>query len=374
MAWPLLSLVACGAVHRNHRSARLVANLEPTAGSAASAPAERWVAAYASLPAPVTRAWHGLLASEGRVHLLSGATAAAVSNSIVAPLDLIRLNMMVAKTQVSAMTMARRIFAENGVPGLWRGNSADVARAMPASAIRFYSFALAKANLPTLLPIALATPVAISLLSGGFAGMCAMTVCFPLESVRTRMAQLSDRDTAGLVGYTVRIVRTEGVPSLFRGITPSLVSVMPYFAMRFGIYDILKRQQERRSEGPPSAGATAACGMLAGLIASATTFPMEVVRRRAMVGSGERNPFVAMARIARQEGVRQGLYKGYGINIVKVAPSAGITFHTYEATRRTLLASRADAAAALRRQQQIAGPRTSRRELQSTGGAAEASR
>ena len=160
MAWPLLSLVACGAVHRNHRSSRLVANLEPTAGSAASAPAERWVAAYASLPAPVTRAWHGLLASEGRVHLLSGATAAAVSNSIVAPLDLIRLNMMVAKTQVSAMTMARRIFAENGVPGFWRGNSADVARAMPASAIRFYSFALAKANLPTLLPIALATPLA----------------------------------------------------------------------------------------------------------------------------------------------------------------------------------------------------------------------
>lgn len=326
------------------------------------------MAAYASLPAPVTRAWHGLIASEGRVHLLSGAVAAAVSNSIVAPLDLIRLNMMVARTQVSAMTMARRIFAENGVPGFWRGNSADVARAMPASAIRFYSFALAKANLPTLLPMALATPVAISLLSGGFAGMCAMTVCFPLESVRTRMAQLSDRDTAGLVGYTVSVVRTEGVSSLFRGLTPSLVSVMPYFAMRFGIYDILKRQQERRSDGKPSAAATAACGMLAGLIASASTFPMEVVRRRAMVGSGERNLFVAMARIAKQEGVRQGLYKGYGINIIKVAPSAGITFHTYEAMRRTLLSSRADSAAALRRQQQTAGSRGSRRD-RSIGGA-----
>ena len=37
--------------------------------------------------------------------------------------------------------------------------------------------------------------------------------------------------------------------------------------------------------------------MLAGLTASALTFPCEVARRRAMVGAaGERNPLMAMAR------------------------------------------------------------------------------
>jgi len=62
--------------------------------------------------------------------------------------------------------------------------------------------------------------------------------------------------------------------------------------------------------------------MLAGLAASALTFPCEVARRRAMVGAaGERNPLMAMARIARNEGFFQGLYKGYAINMVKVMPS-----------------------------------------------------
>ena len=43
----------------------------------------------------VRRAWYRLLSSDARVHLLSGAIAATVSNTIVAPLDVIRLNIMV---------------------------------------------------------------------------------------------------------------------------------------------------------------------------------------------------------------------------------------------------------------------------------------
>ena len=62
--------------------------------------------------------------------------------------------------------------------------------------------------------------------------------------------------------------------------------VLPYFAVRFGLYDILKREHQRQTGGAqPSAAATASFGMLAGLAASALTFPCEVARRRAMVGS-----------------------------------------------------------------------------------------
>ena len=35
------------------------------------------------------------------------------------------------------------------------------------------------------------------------------------------------------------------------------------------------------------------------------------------------------------EGVA-GLYKGYGVNVIKVAPSSAITFLTYETVRRAL--------------------------------------
>lgn len=298
------------------------------------------------LVVPTKRAWNKLLASDARVHLLSGAVAAAVSNSIVAPLDVIRLNIMVSKTPLSAMSVVQTVWAQSGLAGFWRGNTADVARAVPASAIRFYSFAAYKANLPMLVPAALASGASISLLAGGFAGMTAMLACFPLESVRTRMAQVSDRSSANLLLYTAKIAREEGVQALYRGLTPSLISVLPYFAVRFGLYDILKREHSRRTDGAqPSAAATASFGMVAGLAASASTFPCEVARRRAMVGGGERNPFAAMAKIARNEGFLRGLYKGYALNMVKVVPSAAITFYTYEATRRALLESRRDPAA-----------------------------
>ena len=72
--------------------------------------------------------------------------------------------------------MIQRVHAQNGLAGFWRGNSADVARAAPASAIRFYAFAAYKAKLTasTVLPAALKGAASISLFAGGFAGMTAM--------------------------------------------------------------------------------------------------------------------------------------------------------------------------------------------------------
>ena len=75
--------------------------------------------------------------------------------------------------------------------------------------------------------------------------MTAMMACFPLESVRTRMAQVSDLDTRNLFLYTANIVRSEGVPALYRGLTPSLISVLPYFAVRLGLYDLVVRVEVR---------------------------------------------------------------------------------------------------------------------------------
>ena len=50
---------------------------------------------------------------------------------------------------------------------------------------------------------------------------------------------------------------------------------------------------------------------------------MEVVRRRAMVGAVASNPFKAVPQIVAGEGLA-GLYKGYGVNVVKVARATGL--------------------------------------------------
>ena len=77
--------------------------------------------------------------------------------------------------------------------------------------------------------------------------------------------------------------------------------------------------------------------MLAGLIASASTFPMEVVRRRAMLGTVVSNPIAAIPQIVRAEGFA-GLYKGYGVNVIKVSIAHQMTLCPRAAQPRAQLA------------------------------------
>lgn len=110
---------------------------------------------------------------------------------------------------------------------------------------------------------------------------------------------------------------------------------MPYFGVRFGVYDILRRWHTAVADGPIGPQFSAAFGFASGFAASGLTFPMEVVRRRAMVGAAASNPLRAVPAILQAEGVA-GLYKGFSVNIVKVAPASAITFFTYESVRRAL--------------------------------------
>lgn len=109
-----------------------------------------------------------LLHSSAARHLIAGAAAGVVSNTAVAPLDILRLNLMVSQKRTSVWKVAAGIYADGGVRAFWKGNVADVLRTIPASAVRFYSFAVYKAQLPAYLALASITaPAATSVLAGG---------------------------------------------------------------------------------------------------------------------------------------------------------------------------------------------------------------
>ena len=287
---------------------------------------------------PLRRRTQRMLRSDAARHLIAGAAAGVVSNTIVAPLDIIRINLMVSPTRSTPLRVAKQIYAGGGLPAFWQGNLADVYRTIPASAVRFYSFAVYKLQLPQHLgAMGLNSgPAVVSLLAGGFAGMTAMALLFPLETVRTQMATASALKGVGILGFSKSLVAKEGVRGLYRGLPASLVSVMPYFSVRFGVYDMLRRWHIAIADGDLiPAQFSAAYGFAAGFAASGLTFPFEVVRRRAMVGAFNGGPLLAVPAIVRAEGLA-GLYKGYFVNVVKVAPSSAITFLTYESVRQLL--------------------------------------
>jgi solute carrier family 25 (mitochondrial phosphate transporter), member 23/24/25/41 len=82
----------------------------------------------------------------------------------------------------------------------------------------------------------------------------------------------------------VKIVGEEGPSELYRGLTPSLIGVIPYAATNYFAYDTLKklyRKTFKRQE--ISNAATLLIGSAAGAISCTATFPLEVARKHMQV-------------------------------------------------------------------------------------------
>ena len=85
-----------------------------------------------------------------------------------------------------------KIYKTQGVAGLFKGNSASIARAFPFSAIEFYFFELFKNLLIKPINVdefyAPKNPILLTFISGALTGLTAQTLTFPLDVARTRLA------------------------------------------------------------------------------------------------------------------------------------------------------------------------------------------
>lgn len=140
----------------------------------------------------------------------------------------------------------------------------------------------------------------------------------------------------------VKIVREEGPAELYRGLTPSLIGVVPYAATNYFAYDSLKKLYRKTFKKEEIGNiATLLIGSAAGAISSSATFPLEVARKHMQVGAvGGRqvykNMLHALLNILEKEGIG-GLYKGLGPSCMKLVPAAGISFMCYEACKKLLI-------------------------------------
>ena len=75
-------------------------------------------------------------------------------------------------------------------------------------------------------------------------------------------------------------------------------------------------------------------GAVAGLMAQTAIYPLDVVRRRMQTHEGRgqlyRSPLRALRTIAREEGVRRGLYRGLSLTYLKTMPDVAIYMSLYD--------------------------------------------
>merc|ERR1712232_526448 len=125
----------------------------------------------------------------------------------------------------------------------WRGNFTNIIRYFPTQA---FNFAF-KDGIKALFPKAdknkeFAKFFAINMASGGLAGAGSLCIVYPLDYARTRLASDVGSGKAqfnGLADCIKKTIASGGVGALYNGIGVSVVGIIPYRGVYFGLFDTL---------------------------------------------------------------------------------------------------------------------------------------
>lgn len=177
----------------------------------------------------------------------------------------------------------------------------------------------------------------VHFVAGGLGGMCGAIFTCPFDVVKTRLQSSVYRDAyksnveikgvlslvkgAGLhfretVGILESVYKQEGVRSLFKGLGPNLVGVIPARSINFFTYgyskDLLKQFDYFKSE-EESSFLHLLAGINAGIVTSTATNPIWLIKTRLQLDRATkkeyRSSFDCITKIVKREGF-QALYKG----------------------------------------------------------------
>ncbi|KAL5553094.1 hypothetical protein UlMin_040495 [Ulmus minor] len=172
--------------------------------------------------------------------------------------------------------------------------------------------------------------------SGASAGAIAATFMCPLDVIKTRLQVhgIPPGHKGSIIITSLKdIIKTEGVKGLYRGLSPTLLALLPNWAVYFTVYERLKDLlADDRNQLSIGANMVAAAG--AGAATAISTNPLWVVKTRLQTQGMRpdvipyKSIFSALTRITREEGMR-GLYSGVLPSLVGISHVA-IQFPAYE--------------------------------------------
>ena len=278
------------------------------------------------------------LLSNGARHFIASALSGAAGVTALAPIEVVRIQLMVNSND----GVRGAVRALGGVRGAFRGNTADALAAaikvgMTMPAFKLYKQWLTAAaqrygHLEEDAPL----PQWAVFFAGAFAGCTATIVAFPLDVARTRLAMECSVDMS-LATCLYGIGEREGIKALYQGLTATVAGALPFSAVKLTTYDLLRSRALAKDDSVSlPLGQSAVLGAIAGVVAATTCFPLEVVRRRQMLGEfASISTMGAISTIVRVEGM-EALFAGVGLNMFKTGMSNALGFALYELTKDML--------------------------------------
>jgi len=270
--------------------------------------------------------------------MLSG-VAAAVSKTAAAPIERVKLLVQnqgemlkqgtLTEPYKGVMDCTARTMKSEGLASFWRGNMANVIRYFPTQALNFAFKDTVKAMFKTAKDAPQYEKFAKNILSGGCAGSMSLFFVYSLDYCRTRLAndaksKTGTRQYNGMIDVYTKTIKSDGIQGLYRGFVISCVGIFIYRGMYFGLYDSIK---------PIVLGDNASVflsfilGWIVTVTAGLMSYPIDTIRRRMMMTSGQavkyKNSMDCAMQVLKNEGF-MSLMKGAGANILRGVAGAGV--------------------------------------------------
>ncbi|CAD7089812.1 unnamed protein product [Hermetia illucens] len=285
----------------------------------------------------------------GAIDLLAGSLGGAACVYVSQPLDTVKVKMQSFPTLYKNMVGCFvETFRKDGVfRGLYAGTVPAVAANVAENSVLFAAYGGCQKFVAYL--SGKSSPKNLTVLENAFSGFLAaffstFALC-PTELIKCRLQALRETGAVESVKnpknaitplkLTRQILKSEGIPGLFRGLTPTFVREMPGYFFFFGGYEgareLLRKPNQTKDEIGPLK--TMLAGAVGGVTLWTVIFPADVIKSRVQV-NGLKVPMIAMGMdIARKEGIL-ALYNGLVPTVCRTIPATATLFVVYEYSKK----------------------------------------
>jgi len=274
-----------------------------------------------------------------------GGVSGAVAKTCTAPIERVKLliqtqdaNPRIRSGEVPRYTgiinCFTRVHREQGFAAFWRGNFTNVIRYFPTQAFNFAFKDTFKKMFPRYdTKTEFFKFFLVQMASGGLAGAGSLCVVYPLDYARTRLASdvgTGKRDFNGLADCLAKTARgPRGFLGLYNGFGVSVIGIIPYRGVYFGMYDSLREKNPYKyDKGVAGVASKFLIAQTTAICAGYASYPFDTVRRRLQMQSEKpkeqwvyKGTMDCFGKVVKEEGVT-ALFKGAGANALRTVGSA----------------------------------------------------
>lgn len=218
-----------------------------------------------------------------------------------------------------------------GLSSFWRGNFTNCLRYFPTQALNFAFKDKVKQMFGQKKTDSRAVQFGKNVASGGAAGGLSQCFVYSLDYARTRLTndvksgqRGAERQFNGLIDVYRKTFKSDGISGLYRGFVISCVAMVLYRGFYFGLYDTFKLVVLEENAGIFS---SFLLGYVVTISSGMIVYPIDTVRRRMMMTSGESVKYSGSIDCTRKIVMTEGfmsLMKGAGANILRSVAGAGV--------------------------------------------------